>query len=178
MKAVSVLVVLALLILPIWIPVLYIISQLLTKGAGGIESLPKPSPKLERFRAQHKVLFYLLLSSYPLILFAALCWAIYEFTVGFGVFWQLAIAGGSLLFIMMSAYIAWIFARAEQLRKKFPSPAVGSSSKEYLEWQNKILDQSYNHYAGRKLLRNIAIACGIMLLFLGLFVIVAYYLLR
>jgi hypothetical protein len=94
------------------------------------------------------------------------------------VFWQLAIAGVSLLFIMMSAYIAWIFAHAEQVRKKSPPPAVGSSSKEYLEWQNKILDESYNHYSVRKLLRNIAIVCGIMLLFCGLLGIAAYYLLR
>jgi hypothetical protein len=87
-----------------------------------------------------------------------LCWAIYEFTVGFGVFSQLAMAGASLLFVMMAAYIAWIFARAEQLRKKVPPPETGSSSKEYLEWQNRILDESYQNYSGRKLLRNIVIA--------------------
>ncbi len=177
MKVASILVFLALLILPNWILVSYYISQILTKGAKGVES-SKPSPKFVQFRSQHKILFYLLIFSYWLVLFASLCWVIYEFTVGLGKFMQLSIVGVSLFFIMMVAYMAWSLVRAEQIQKKFPRPETGTSSKEYLDWQNKIMDETFNHYSVRILFRNWGFACGVILLVAGLFVLVAYLVLR
>jgi hypothetical protein len=123
-------------------------------------------------------MFYLLLSSYSLIFFAALGWAFFEFTIDFGIISQLAIGGVSLLFVIIASYIAWIFARAEQLREKFPPPIEDTNSKEYLDWQNKILDESFEHYSGKILFRNIAITCGIILLVLCLFGVVSYCVLK
>jgi hypothetical protein len=78
MRLISILVVLALLMLPTWIIVSYIISQVLTKGIKGADALSKPSPKMERFRSEHKVLFYLAMFSYPFVVLAASLWMLHE----------------------------------------------------------------------------------------------------
>jgi hypothetical protein len=79
---------------------------------------------------------------------------------------------------MMVAYMAWSIARAEQVQKKFPRPEPGASDKEYVDWQNKIMDETFNHYSARTLFRNWRIACGVLLLAFVLFILVAYFMLR
>jgi hypothetical protein len=78
MEALSIIVLVALFLLPTTFMFFYVAYKLLTKGLRGIDALTKPSPGLEQFRTNHRILFYLPIALYPIVFFAALFWMAYE----------------------------------------------------------------------------------------------------
>jgi len=168
MKIISLLILLALLILPTWAFVLYVLYTLLTKGISGVDELYKRSPRLGWVRSRPR-LFYSTLALYNLILFALMFLTIYLFFSDINWFPQFMLAL-SLGAILVGGIFIWAFLKAQQFIKQYPAPDVEPYTGEYLEWENKKFDELTKSYPHNVLIFTVggvlvvALVAGVLLL--------------
>ena len=166
MKAVSVFVAIALMILPTSILVLYIIIKVLTKSAKRVESLSEPSSKLARFRLQYKVLFYVLVSVYGCISFAALSWMFYEIVATrLNASLSIMIVTALIVIVIIAVEVSWMLGRIRRMREKLPAPGASASKAVFSEWQRKYLNELASTLFGRD-------TTGLFLVLLGAYLII------
>lgn len=176
MKLVSVLVVLALIILPICLQISYIIYQFLKKGYKGTDALWKPSPKFEQFRSQHKVLFYTLFGSCNVLFVGALFWLFYEFfepkldisSIGF--IW----VGSLTVALMVAIGLSTIRQHHRIVGKLPPRPQPGSPDNGLQEWQTRYFNGLADNLP-RFFLTTMSIALVIVAIWVTILLIITHY---
>jgi len=142
MKVASIIVFLTLSIGLSFIGPLQILYKFFTKGVEGVDSLSKPSTKLESLWSKPKYLYPFIIAYSTLVIGSAF-WVVYEFTVDLDGFtpWIIimAIAG----FIFICAVMFWQFRRAQKIRERIPPPGPEASEKEKLDWYNRYTDEAF-----------------------------------
>ena len=141
MKLASIIVFLTLSIGLSLISPLHILYKFFTKGVEGVDSLSKPSIKLESLWSKPKYL-YLSIITYSTLIIGSAFWVIYEFTVDLDGFTPWIIIMAIASFILICAVMFWGFRRARKIRERIPPPGPEASEKEKLDWDNLYLDEA------------------------------------
>jgi len=164
-----------LVMLPTFILVSYTIFLLVTKGARGMDELVRPSSKLERFRSRHRIAYYGILSSYSLLVLAAVWWMYLEVIApseGLPLIGMVLVAG------LMSAELVvvslWSIGRIRRALGRIPPrPESGSPSAVMSEWQSRYMEEFGRDLFDRDFLRLALAEFGIFVVFAALLIVVA-----
>jgi len=172
-KAAPILVFLALIILPFLIRLIFVIYQLAKEGVKSADSIWKPSPTLERFRSEHKVLFYLPVVVYGILFFASLFWIFYEVILpAFGMPTTLLIMYGGLMVIVIGIPVIWVVRRLMRINATVPRPAPGSPPEAMEEWQKKYYAEIDKDNAGCKsYIYMFLVTMGVALLYMAIVIV-------
>lgn len=127
--------------MPTLIGFLSILYKFFTKGVEGVDSLSKPSTKLESLWSKPKFL-YAFVISYSALVTGSIFWIVYEFTADLDGFmpWIIIMAIASFIYIFVITF--WGFRRAQKIRERIPPPGPGASAKEMLDWDNLYHDEA------------------------------------
>jgi hypothetical protein len=179
-KALSIIVVLVLFLLPTAFMVFHVVYKLLTTGVRGMDSLMKPSPGLEKFRAKHKMPFYLLIASYLTVFFAAILWMAYEVLmpnlkidsiISLTYIWF-----GTTIIVELVIIVYFMRRHMRRILQRLqPRPEPGSPYKTVLEWQNKYMDDVGNHMFDRDIIQMFLIILGVILVFAAIFIVLLLF---
>jgi hypothetical protein len=136
---VSIIVLLALIVLPIFLHALGILYKFLTKGVEGIDSLTKPNLRVSPYRRK---LTYGLVLVYLLMVMAVIFWVFLEVDSGLGKDRQYYFITTIAVLILVFIMFIWIFHRFKKLINKLPYPPAGSSDKVIADWNDKTIEEN------------------------------------
>lgn len=177
MKIASVLVALLLVVLPVVLEGFYLVVLVIRRGTMAADELTKGSQKLERFRSQHKVRFWVILSSYLVLSGAALLWMMYEILAPHSGYDAIIFIWSVLLMVVTCAvpiaYAARL--RSQILKRLAPRPEPGSASSLLSEWELRYSNEMADNFL-HFFVRGLLVSLGITAILLLLFVLTVYYL--
>jgi len=151
---------------------LHILYKFFTKGVEGVDSLSKPSIKIENLWSKPKYSYAFIIAHSTLVVGSAF-WVVYEFTVDYGGITPWIIIMATVSFILFGAVMFWGFRRAQKIRERIPPPDSESSSKEILDWENRYYDEAI-YKLGPLLTKTFFVGFALVVLILVMLLIVVF----